>query len=83
MFDEKEGNSFRNPPGNPIDAKVDGCPRLNFRSSPEVSDRNILGTIPEGTTVTILNKDYGEWSLIGYEGKNGYVMNKFLKDVDR
>lgn len=81
MFDNNENNSFRNPPTNPLEAKVKGCKKLNFRKTAEVSAKNIIDTIPEGTTITVLDKGYGEWALVSYKDKNGYVMNQFLEDV--
>lgn len=81
MFDNKEGNSFRNPPSNPISAKISGCSKLNFRKTAEVSDKNIIDTIAEGTVVSVLDKGFGDWTFISYGDKNGYVMSKFLKDV--
>lgn len=81
MFDDKENNSLRNPPTNPSEAKVKGCKKLNFRKTAEVSAKNVIDTIPEGTTIMVLDKGYGEWSLVSYKGKNGYVMSQFLEDV--
>lgn len=81
MFDDKENNSLRNPPTNPLEAKVKGCKELNFRKTADISSKNVICTIPDGTTVTILDKGYGEWTLINYKGKNGYVMSQFLEDV--
>lgn len=81
MFDDKENNSFRNPPTNPLEAKVVGCKKLNFRRTADKSSANVIDTIPEGTIITVLDKGYGDWSNVSYKGQNGYVMSQFLEDV--
>lgn len=82
MFDGKEGNGYRNPPSNPSSAKVKGCSKLNFRRTAETSCNNVIDTISEGTIVMVIDKGYGDWTLISYKDKNGYVMSKFLEDID-
>lgn len=49
---------------------------LNLRYS-AVATARVLGTIPQNTVITILEK--GEnWSKTSYDGQTGYVMNQFL-----
>lgn len=50
---------------------------LNIRERPDVYS-SIVGKIPNGSRVTIYY-DNGEWSLVGFSGKTGYVYNEFLR----
>lgn len=47
---------------------------LNVRERPDIYSR-IIGKIPNGKTVSIVNMT-GDWYLVSYHGKTGYV-NKF------
>ena len=49
---------------------------LNLRQQPSLSAK-VLGQYPTGTWMTVLSED-GEWSKVSVNGKEGYVMNKYL-----
>lgn len=51
---------------------------VNFRSSPQLlGDRNLIATIKNGVTVTVLS--YGaQWSSVQHEGRQGYIMSSML-----
>lgn len=51
---------------------------LNLRQEPSLSAK-VLGQYPSGTWMTVLSED-GEWSRVTVNGKQGYVMNKYLSD---
>lgn len=51
---------------------------LNLRAGPSASDRDI-GDIPNGAIVEVLVD--GDWPFIRYDGKNGYVLGKYLVDA--
>lgn len=51
---------------------------VNMRSSASNDDdENIINTIEEGETVTILGKE-GDWYHIEYEGEEGYVKAEYI-----
>ena len=54
---------------------------LNVRSWPS-GNAALLGTIPNGRTVTVENytADYA-WAVITFEGKTAYVMSQYLVDA--
>ncbi|MCM1541582.1 MAG: cell wall hydrolase [Blautia sp.] len=45
---------------------------LRVRTEPG-TDAGVLGLLPKGEIVEVLNKDNEEWVCIDYEGSNGYV----------
>ena len=49
---------------------------LNLRQQPSLSAK-VLGQYPTGTWMTVLSED-GEWSKVSVNGREGYVMNKYL-----
>jgi len=49
---------------------------LNLRAEPSLNAK-VLGQYPTGTWMTVLSEN-GEWSKVSVNGKEGYVMNKFL-----
>ena len=49
---------------------------LNLRSGPSVNSA-VIGSIPNGTTVTVYSTNNG-WSVVDYNGKIGYVNNGYL-----
>lgn len=51
---------------------------LNLRQEPSLSAK-VLGQYPTGTWMTVLSED-GEWSKVSVNGKQGYVMNKYLSE---
>ena len=58
---------------------VDG--KLNLRSEPSTSAVRIA-QIPEGTVLTVTDETTdGSWGRVSYDGKNGWVMTKYLEIV--
>ncbi len=53
-----------------------GGSNLNIRSYPAMNGR-IIGSIPDGSTVTIYGKT-GDWYVIFYQGITGYVSAEFV-----
>ena len=53
---------------------------LNLRAKPSLSS-SILAQIPYKTELET-EETSGEWSKVTYEGKTGYVMNKYLGSLD-
>lgn len=51
--------------------------KLNFRSSANSKKHNIIGSLPNGTLVEVVQKGK-TWTQIVFAGKGGYVMTKFL-----
>lgn len=66
------------------DAKVntDNGGSLNFRSAPRTGGTRIA-EIPNGTLVQVLEETNDEWSKIYYSGREGYVVSRYLKKIDR
>ena len=56
---------------------IDGA--LNLRKSKSTNAERIA-QIPEGATVLVTEED-GDWSRVTYRGMEGYVMNKYLKEI--
>lgn len=54
---------------------------LNFRSSPETRSNNVIANLAVGTRVEVLGSQE-QWSAIRVNGRQGYVMTRFLKPVD-
>ena len=50
---------------------------LNVRSKPNTSGK-ILGTLKNGTSVTILGTESNGWYKISYKNGTGYVSNKYI-----
>lgn len=50
---------------------------LNMREKPSSSAKKIL-TVPQGSTVSYLEKDSGEYSYITYKSKKGWVLSAYL-----
>ena len=52
---------------------------LNFRSSPHTNSNNKIGNIPFGAKVYVERTvNSGEWSYIEYNGREGYVVSRYL-----
>lgn len=51
---------------------------LNLRAGPSSKDKDI-GDIPDGAIVEVLVD--GEWPFVRYNGKTGYVLGSYLKDI--
>lgn len=56
--------------------KTDNKGTLNLRTEPSLKGR-VLAQIPYGTQLETSQLD-ANWSKVTYDGKTGYVMNKFL-----
>lgn len=52
--------------------------RLNLRQEPSL-EAAVLGQYPTGTWMNV-HEETGEWSKVSVDGKQGYVMSKFLTD---
>lgn len=52
---------------------------LNLRKEPSQSSQ-VLAQYPTGTWMTVLEQD-GDWSKVKVEGKEGYVMSKYLSST--
>lgn len=50
---------------------------LNVRSSRSTKTNNIIGSIPNGSKVSML-KDYGTWAYVTYGKTAGYVVKSYL-----
>ena len=61
-------------------AKVIGG-ALNLREQMSTSSTRIT-QIPDGATVQVL-EEQPEWCLVEYEGQTGYVLAKFLAEIQR
>ena len=56
-----------------------GTSTVNMRSSKNTSgNSNIIAQVPLGTVVDVYEKG-SDWCEVGYNGKDGYMMTKFLK----
>lgn len=51
-------------------------PNLNMRDKP---DGEIIGVIPKGEIVELIQRKNADWFKVKYEGKTGYCASKFLK----
>ena len=60
--------------------KVTNAYWLNMRETPS-ADGKIVAVLQEGTTVEVLN-DSGSWDYVKYNGKTGYVNDKYIKGID-
>ena len=49
---------------------------LNLRQAPN-TESAVLAALPNGTEVKVLLKS-ADWTLVEWEGKNGYLMNQYL-----
>lgn len=52
--------------------------RLNLRETPSLSAK-VLGQYPSGTWMNVESTE-GDWSKVSVNGKEGYVMSKYLAD---
>ena len=77
---EQESEEEEEEPYQSWEGVIMGSGEVYFRSSSEYG-RNILGTLEEGTDVTVLNED-GGWYCILADGTEGYVGKKFVGTPD-
>lgn len=56
---------------------ANGGSYVNFRSRASLS-ANVIGTVPVGTTVKVLEKTT-DWTKVEVNGKTGYISTWFLK----
>lgn len=59
----------------------DGTP-LNIRSSRSLeSDNNIVGSIPNKTTIVYQNTNHSSWLRVSYNGVKGYIVSRFVDKI--
>ena len=58
-----------------VDTGADGT-KLNLRANPS-SSGDVIAELENGTQLKVLLKS-AEWTLVEYEGGNGYLMNQYL-----
>ena len=63
--------------GTPCVFNANGASYVNFRSRASLS-ANVIGTVPVGTTVKVLEKTT-DWTKVEVNGKTGYISTWFLK----
>ena len=49
---------------------------LNLRQSPD-ADAAVLDTVADGTSLRVQSRA-GEWTQVNYQGRSGYLMNRYL-----
>lgn len=59
-------------------AKVVNCSQLAFRKGPGM-DFPIIQPIAVGTEVSVIRKADDEWTKVIYDGREGFVMSKYIK----
>lgn len=52
---------------------------LNLRSDLEISDDNVIATIPKGTALTVEVTTADGWGKASYNGKTGWVCMRYVK----
>lgn len=52
---------------------------VNLRQSPNTDEDNVLGSIPGGSEVEIIESQ-GEWSRISFQGMEGFVRSDLLEN---
>ena len=60
-------------------AVISGAPMVNLRQGASATDK-IITILSEGDKVVTFEAA-GEWTEVDYEGKHGYVMSRYLKEV--
>lgn len=60
-------------------AVVSGAPMVNLRQGASATDK-VITILSEGDQVVTFEAA-GEWTEVDYEGKHGYVMSRYLKEV--
>lgn len=50
---------------------------LRVRTEPS-TDASVIGMLPSGELIEVLNKDLGEWVMVDYEGQDGYVLAEYI-----
>lgn len=60
--------------------KAEATSGVNFRTAPSTSSR-VLGVIPRGTTIDVLEVTNSNWVKARVQGTTGYVSTKFLREV--
>lgn len=51
---------------------------VNLRQSPNTEEDNVLGSIPGGSEIEII-ENQGEWSKISYQGTEGFVRSDLIQ----
>ena len=52
---------------------------VNLRAAPSAQEGRILGEVPHGTKVLVLIPDLDGWTLVRWEGLDGYMSSSFLQ----
>ena len=60
-------------------AVISGAPMVNLRQGASATDK-VITILSEGDKVVTFEAA-GEWTEVEYEGKHGYVMSRYLKEV--
>ncbi len=69
-------------------ASINAVSGVNFRSSPEITSSNVIGTISDNVSVELL--DYPDtnyvgsgytWYKVSYSGQVGYIANTYLDNI--
>lgn len=60
-------------------AVIAGAPMVNLRQGASATDK-VITILSEGDKVVTFEAA-GEWTEVDYEGKHGYIMNRYLKEV--
>lgn len=60
-------------------AVIAGAPMVNLRQGASATDK-VITILSEGDKVVTFEAA-GEWTEVDYEGKHGYVMSRYLKEV--
>lgn len=60
-------------------AVISGAPMVNLRQGASATDK-VITILSEGDKVVTFEAA-GEWTEVDYEGKHGYVMSRYLKEI--
>jgi len=50
---------------------------LRIRANPS-TDAEVLGMVPSGELMEVLDKDLDDWVMVDYEGQDGYVLAEYI-----
>ena len=52
---------------------------VNFRAEAN-GDSEIIGMLPDGAIVELIDKDNSDWWHVSYDGEEGYIYSEFLEE---
>lgn len=55
---------------------------VNFRVGPSMNDK-VIQKLSNSTFVTVLDESNKNWTLVEYQGEEGYVSSKYLSEIDK